>query len=105
MNIGVLGIGGVGGYFGGLLAAHYADSPEVRVVFIPSPRSVEAIRENGLRLITPEGEKNIHPHSLGAHAEDIGVLNALLCATKSYDLGEALKPLETCITADTLILP
>ncbi len=33
-KIGILGIGGVGGYFGGKLAAYYHNSNEVQIIFI-----------------------------------------------------------------------
>lgn len=33
-RIGILGIGGTGGFFGGKLAVHYAQSENVEVIFI-----------------------------------------------------------------------
>jgi 2-dehydropantoate 2-reductase len=33
-RIGILGLGGVGGYFGGLLAKAYAESDQFEIVFI-----------------------------------------------------------------------
>ena len=34
MNIAIFGIGGVGGYYGGLLARHYEDGKTNRVSFV-----------------------------------------------------------------------
>lgn len=105
MTIGILGIGGVGGYFGGLLAAHYHQSADVRIVFIARPATAEIIRRAGLRLIMPDGERIVHPTKVASDAAEAGLLEVLLCTTKSYDLQDALEPLASCITADTLILP
>lgn len=105
MNIGILGIGGVGGYFGGKLAAHYQHSEAVKVIFIARPETANVIRTQGLKLITPEGERRIYPHRVISGDMEMAPLDVLLCATKSYDLEEALKPLASCITANTLILP
>ena len=105
MNIGILGIGGVGGYFGGKLAAYYGDSEEVRIIFIARPATAEVIRRDGLKLISPEDQSVIHPFKVSSNADEIGVLDVLICATKSYDLEEALKPFSDCVAGDTLILP
>lgn len=105
MNIGILGIGGVGGYFGGRLAAHYHNSDDVRIIFIARPQTAEVLRRDGLRLRTPEGEHTIHPFKVAGNAAETGLLDVLICATKSYDLEAALKPLAGSITPNTLILP
>lgn len=105
MKIGILGIGGVGGYFGGKLAAHYKDDMDVQVIFFSRPATVKAIKEQGLKLITPEGDYTVHPHLATTDAGEAGILDVLICCTKSYDLAEAITPLATCIGPDTLILP
>jgi len=105
MNIGILGIGGVGGYFGGLLADRYQQSPDVHIIFIARPSTAAVLRKDGLRLITPEWEKVIHPFKVATNADETGPLDVLICSTKAYDLEEALRPLACCITADTLLLP
>ena len=105
MNIGILGIGGVGGYFGGLLADRYKEPGEPKIIFIARPSTALILENNGLRLITPDSERVIHPFKIAATAEEVGPLDVLICATKAYDLEDALKPLATCITPQTLILP
>ena len=54
MKIAILGSGGVGGYFGGRLAAAGSD-----VTFIARGAHLDAIRRNGLRLISPRGDAHI----------------------------------------------
>jgi 2-dehydropantoate 2-reductase len=105
IRIGVLGLGGVGGYFGGLLAEKYHGSDSVEVIFIVRKGSERLIGEHGLKLIIDAGERIIHPHKVVADTDTIGVLDYLFCCTKGYDLEEALKPLNKCITRQTVLLP
>src|SRR6185295_12150670 len=105
IRIGILGIGAVGGYFGGLLADKYEDSNEVEVIFIARPSSEKVIKEKGLQLATSAGEKTVHPTLVTSEAYNIPLLDLLICAVKSYDLEDSLKPLGDCITAETTILP
>jgi 2-dehydropantoate 2-reductase len=104
-RIGILGLGGVGGYFGGLLAAKYYHSAEAEVIFIARPATEKIIREKGLKLITPMSETIIHPDLISGNPEIIGELDFLICSVKSYDLEESLIPLSPCITTQTTILP
>ncbi|MBU2060242.1 MAG: 2-dehydropantoate 2-reductase, partial [Bacteroidetes bacterium] len=55
-RIGILGLGGVGGYFGGLLAKAYKDSETVEIVFIARGKTLEIVSKSGLKLITDEAE-------------------------------------------------
>lgn len=54
MKIAIIGVGGVGGYFGGKLAAHYAHEKDVDITFIARGKHLEEIQKNGLKVITAE---------------------------------------------------
>lgn len=54
MRIAVLGVGGVGGYFGGRLAEAGRD-----VVFLARGRQRDALRERGLRIQSPAGDVHL----------------------------------------------
>lgn len=103
-RIAILGIGAVGGYFGGLLAERYKAS-DVEIIFIARERSIKAIRENGLKIITPESEKLVRPHLISNDPAEIGEIDYLICCVKSYDLAESLSPLKSCIHQNTIVLP
>lgn len=105
MTIAILGIGGVGGYFGGLLAERYHGADDVRVIFITKPATGEIIRRDGLRIITDDGERTVHPAAVVSDTEELAPLDVLICATKSYDLVAALAPLASSLSERTLILP
>ena len=51
MRIGIVGIGGVGGYFGGKLAREYENSSEHEIIFIARGQHLNAIQKNGLQFL------------------------------------------------------
>lgn len=104
-KIGILGLGGVGGYFGGLLAKAYYKSDKVEVVFIARGETQKAIAENGLKIITDDSETVVYPKLVSNNPDEIGKLDYLICATKTYDIEESLLSLQDCITPQTTILP
>lgn len=104
-RIGILGMGGVGGYFGGLLAKAYHNSETVEIVFIARGNTLNTIATSGLKLITDEGETVVYPAVVASDAEQIGKLDYLICATKTYDIESSLETLRKSITKNTVILP
>ena len=104
-RIGILGLGGVGGYFGGLLAKAYSKSEEVEIVFIARGETQKAIAENGLKIITDSTETIVRPKIVSNNPDEIGVLDYLICATKTYDIKESLTLIKPCIVPETVILP
>jgi 2-dehydropantoate 2-reductase len=104
-RIGILGLGGVGGYFGGLLAKAYLKSDAVEIIFIARGETQKAIAENGLKIITDTTEMIVYPTLVSNNPEEIGVLDYLICATKTYDIKESLLSLKQCIVQKTVILP
>jgi 2-dehydropantoate 2-reductase len=104
-RIGILGLGGVGGYFGGLLAKAYAHSETIEIVFIARGATLEVLLQKGLRITTPQREIVVFPDLVSNDPTTIGKLDCLLCATKTYDIEESLATLKSCITDRTLILP
>jgi 2-dehydropantoate 2-reductase len=52
----IAGIGGVGGYFGGLLAKHFYDNENIEISFVARGEHLKEIQKNGLRVIKGENE-------------------------------------------------
>lgn len=104
MKIAITGIGGVGGFFGGLLAQHYTGS-SIEIFFIARGENERAIRENGLRMQTMNGDFTVHPAMVTNDPGDIGKVDLLLCCTKGYDLEGAILHCSPCISEKTIILP
>ena len=104
-RIGILGIGGVGGYFGGLLAKEYAKSDSVEIVFIARGETQKTIKKNGLKIIQDESEVTVFPNIVSDDSAIIGKLDYLICATKTYDIEESFFSLKKNVTKNTIILP
>jgi 2-dehydropantoate 2-reductase len=104
-RIAVLGIGGVGGYFGGKLAEHFSGSNDVEVIFIARGESAKVIKQNGLKIITPEGETIVRPHIISDDPNEIGRIDLFILCTKAYDLAESIEKYRDCISENTAILP
>ncbi len=104
-KIAILGIGAVGGYFGGFLAEKYTSSNTIKIIFIARELSAKIIKEKGLKIITPLAEKVVFPHLISNDPKEIGQIDFLICCVKSYDLAESLIPLKKCIHEHTVILP
>ena len=47
----------------------------------------------------------VYPKLVSNNPDEIGVLDYLICATKTYDIEESLLSLQKCIAQETVILP
>lgn len=101
----IAGIGGVGGYFGGLLAKKYQNSPDVEIIFIARGEHLKQIQTSGLKVIKGPETFIARPHLTTDDTDEAGVADYLIICTKSYDLESAVEQLKACINADTVILP
>jgi len=104
MRIAVVGIGGVGGYFGGKLARHYASRKGVEIIFIARGEHLRKIRENGLRQITVEGEFTAHPHVATDDSRDLGAFDLVLVCVKRYDLENAAGLIRPNTNSETVVI-
>jgi 2-dehydropantoate 2-reductase len=104
-RIGILGMGGVGGYFGGLLAKAYAKSDSVEIIFIARGETQKTIAQDGLKIILDNSEMTVFSSIVSDDPKIIGRLDYLICATKTYDIEASLLSIKTNITKNTIILP
>lgn len=105
IKIVIVGIGGVGGYFGGLLAQKYQNSDEVAIFFVARGEHLKQIRKNGLKVVTGSGEFIAKPALATDNANDIGIADFIIFCTKSYDLEASIEQLKPCIGNKTNLLP
>lgn len=103
-RIAILGIGGVGGFIGGLLAKKYSGSSDVEIIFIARGENQKAIREKGLKIITNSSEMIVFPNLVSDDPKAIKELDLLICTVKGYDLETSLIRYKNCITEATAIL-
>ena len=106
MRIAVIGMGGVGGAFGGRLAVRYEGSVSLhQVVFIARGEHLMAIQEIGLNLITPDGIFLSRPYLATDDPKMAGEFDLVLFAVKSYGLEEAARAIAGNIHDQTVIIP
>lgn len=104
MKVAIFGTGGVGGYYGGKLAGHFAGDPEVEVVFIARGRHLEEIRKNGLELITQAGTFRVRPDMAIDDPAGHGIFDLVLFCVKTYDLEEGASRLKDNLTANSMVI-
>src|SRR4029450_11026142 len=80
MRIAVVGAGGVGGYFGGRLAAAGTD-----VTFLARGAHLEAMRTRGLRIDSPKGNLHLPRVSATHDPAAIGPVDIVFFTVKLYD--------------------
>ena len=105
MIVAIIGLGGVGGYYGGKLARYYASHEEIKIVFVARGQHLEQIRAQGLRLITREGDLTAAPFLATDRPEEVGALDLVLFCVKGYDLEEAARMLEGFVGDNSDVLP
>jgi len=100
MRIAVLGSGGVGGYFGGRLAAAGAD-----VTFLARGAHLDALRTRGLRIDSPKGNVHIERTKAAADPSEVGPVDIVFFTVKLYDTEAAIAMLPPLIGPDTAVIP
>ena len=99
MRIGIMGSGGLGGYFG----ARLAKGGVADVHFIARGKHLEAMRRDGLRI---EGPEPIHLPQV--HATDdpheIGPVDLVMVCVKLWDMESAMQQIWPMVGPDTAII-
>jgi hypothetical protein len=81
MRIAVVGAGVVGGYFGGHLAHAGED-----VVFVERGRTLQALREQGLRVDSLGGNFVVRPAHATDDTKSVGSVDVVLLAVKGWQV-------------------
>ncbi len=99
MNIVIYGTGGVGGYFGARLA-----QARNTVTFIAREKHLEAIKKNGLRLISPKGDYLVFPANATANIADVTDIDLILVCVKTWQLEAAAKEINQVLKEKTMVI-
>ncbi|MBN1312256.1 MAG: 2-dehydropantoate 2-reductase [Anaerolineae bacterium] len=100
MRIAIMGTGGVGGYFGGLLAQAGED-----VIFIARGEHQRAIQSQGLRVKSVHGDFTIRDAQVSDDPATVGPVDLVLFATKTYHIDAAAAQISPLIGPSTVVLP
>ena len=105
-NVCVYGVGGVGGYFGGKIAHEISKGNHaIKVHFIARGEHLKAIQEQGLHLLTDQGEFVCYPNVATDNVKHIPTPDLYLLCVKGYDLDNTVASISKKIHHDTIILP
>src|SRR5919107_7602 len=99
MRIAIMGSGGTGGYFGGLLARAGEE-----VTFVARGAHLEALRMRGLRVKSRlAGEFTLSVRATDT-ANEVGPVDLILFCVKTYDTDTAAESIRPLIRPDTTLL-
>ena len=99
MRILIVGAGAVGGYFGGRLAQAGCD-----VTFLVRPSRARHLAQDGLRIISPQGDAVVDPKLITAEEID-SPYDFIFLSVKAYTLEAAMNDFAAAVGPETMIFP
>lgn len=100
MRIAVFGTGGVGGYFGGRLAAAGND-----VTFIARGEHLRSIRTTGLVVTSAKDDLLISPAQATNDPASVGRVDLVMLGVKAWQVVETANAIKPMVGPDTVVLP
>lgn len=95
----VMGTGGTGGYYGGLLSQKGHE-----VTFVARGAHLQAIQKNGLQIKSVHGDFKVSPARATDNPVQVGPVDLILFCTKTYDTDNAVKEIKSIVGKDTTVL-
>ncbi|CAG1015021.1 2-dehydropantoate 2-reductase [Anaerolineales bacterium] len=99
MKIMVMGSGGVGAYYGGLLAKQGND-----VIFVARGAHLQVLREKGLQVKSIHGDFDIVPAKAVENPADAGIVDLILFCVKTYNTDDAAKAIQPVVGPQTVVV-
>jgi 2-dehydropantoate 2-reductase len=99
MKILVMGTGGVGGYYGGLLAQQGNE-----VTFISRGAHLYAIRHEGLKVKSVHGDFTVFPANATEDPAKVESVDLILFCVKTYNTEEAAEAVRPAVGPQTVVL-
>jgi len=100
MRFAIVGAGGLGGYYGARLAEAGND-----VAFVARGAQLEAIRNNGLKILSPLGDVHLKKVTASSDPQQIGPVDVIVVAVKTWQVADAARAMQPMIKADTIVVP
>lgn len=94
-----MGSGGLGGFFGGWLAAAGED-----VKFIARGEHLDAMREHGLTVTSQLGDRHIQNVQATDDPGEVGLVDIILCCVKNYSLEDAIQKCLPLLKPNTAVI-
>jgi 2-dehydropantoate 2-reductase len=99
LRITVIGVGGVGGYFGARLAQGGCE-----VGFVARGAQLAALREQGLRVESDHGNIHLPQVRVSEDPEALGLADVVLICVKLWDTESAARAVRPIIGSDTAVI-
>jgi 2-dehydropantoate 2-reductase len=100
MRVAIVGTGGVGGYFGGRLARAGHE-----VHFIARGAHLDAIRRDGLRVDSINGDFVVRPALATDDPSEVGPVDVAIIAVKTWQLDLVAQSARPLVGSSTVVLP
>ncbi len=100
MHTVIIGVGGVGGYFGGRIA-----NSGQKVTLIARGKHLEAIQQNGLHVKSIDGDFVTHPFMVTNDINQVEKADLVLVCTKSWQVAQAARLIKPILKDDTVVIP
>lgn len=100
MHTVIVGVGGVGGYYGGKIA-HSGQ----KVTLVARGEHLRAIRNHGLKVQSISGDFIIHPFLATDRIDEVEKADLVLLCTKSWQVEEAAELIKPILKEDTIVIP
>ncbi|MEM7349447.1 MAG: 2-dehydropantoate 2-reductase [Acidobacteriota bacterium] len=100
MRIAIIGAGAIGGYFGGRLAAAGTE-----VAFVARGRTLEVLRQTGLRLSSPLGDLHLPSVEASDDPAALAPADAVLVAVKSWQVAGVAETIGPLLRPVSCVLP
>jgi len=100
MRITLYGAGAIGCY----LAVHFATVPDVQLSLVARGETLAAIRRDGVRLLTPDGERVARVHATDDPAS-LGEQDVVFVTLKAHQMDAALPGIASLLGAQSVVVP
>ena len=99
MKIMIMGSGGVGAYYGGLLAGQGNE-----VTFIARGAHLQALRTNGLQVKSVHGDFTVIPAKATDTPAEVGPVDLVLFCVKTYDTDDSAKAIQPAVGPQSVVM-
>lgn len=105
-HIVIIGLGGVGGYFGFKINQGNQAERQYQISFIARGKTYEKVKREGLTLLSPKQPNGVtKPDAVYQDVSKIVNPDLILICVKEYDLANICHQLTEVITKNTILLP
>ena len=105
MKLAVVGLGGIGGFLGALLARRFASGRDgVEVIFIARGEHLAKIRQDGLQYLSPTESFTVIPAAATDQPAALGPLDVILFCVKTYQLEKSAALVRENVSPRTVVI-